>query len=73
MSFEDFLRVFRDSKVCGVQGVWVGFNFGFRPDKNDPKCKKGFDFDTFSKKMLKTAGQLKVGQNVAKCKKGVCA
>ena len=40
----------------------MGFNFGYWPDKNDPKCDMGFDSDTVSKKMLKTAEKLWFGQ-----------
>ena len=41
------VRVFRGVRLWGY--FWV------RPDKNDPKCNMGFDSDTFTKKMLKTA------------------
>ena len=36
----------------------VVFDFGFgRTKTNDPKCDMGFDSDTFSEKMLETAGK----------------
>ena len=39
-------------------------------DKNGEKCNMGFDSDTFTKKMFKTAEKLKLDKNKAKNKMG---
>ena len=69
-------RVFRVCRVFGCLGLmvgclgWVGCRvlFWVWPDKKVPKCNMGFDSDTFTKKMFKTAEKLKLGQNEEKSK-----
>ena len=50
-----------------VSGVGCGGSFWVSPDKkNDPKWNMGFDFDTVSKEMLKTAENQSLDKNDAK-------